>query len=112
MGRSKRMDRIARAAGAAALLALGSCASPNPALYTISAVPGPPLPTTPRTIVLREVGVARYLDRSQIVRSAQDYKLDVSSNEWWGEPFAAMLTRVLVEELSERLPGATVVGEN
>ncbi len=94
----------------AVLLALASCTSPNPSLYTIAAVPGPVQASARRIVVLDEVGVPRYLDRSQIVRSAQDYRLEVSSNDWWGEPFGAMLTRVLVEELSQRLPGTSVVG--
>ena len=45
------------------------------------------------------------------MRSAEDYRLDVAANDWWGEPLGTMLTRVLVEELSQRLPGTTVVDE-
>jgi uncharacterized lipoprotein YmbA len=37
--------------------------------------------------------------------------MDVLSNEWWGEPLDAMLARVLVEELGQRLPGSTVYSE-
>ena len=33
------------------------------------------------------------------------------SNDWWGEPLGAMLSRVLVEELSQRLPQSTVFAE-
>ncbi|HTR16020.1 MAG TPA: PqiC family protein [Acetobacteraceae bacterium] len=93
------------------LLALTTCASPNPALYTIQPVPGAVQPNAPRIIVLRQVGVARYLNRSQIVRSGSDYRLVVASNDWWGEPLAGMITRVLFEELSQRLPNATVTSE-
>jgi len=95
----------------AVLLVLSACSSPNPALYTIRPVPGVVQTGPRRVIVLREVGVARYLDRSQIVRSGEDYKLVVSSNDWWGEPLAGMITRVLVDELSQRLPDATVTSE-
>jgi len=95
----------------AVLLVLSACSSPNPALYTIRPVPGVVQTGPRRVIVLREVGVARYLDRSQIVRSEEDYKLVVSSNDWWGEPLAGMITRVLVDELSQRLPDATVTSE-
>jgi uncharacterized lipoprotein YmbA len=35
----------------------------------------------------------------------------VMSNDWWGEPLSAMLGRVLIEELGQRLPQSTVVGE-
>jgi uncharacterized protein len=104
------MRAIARGS-IAILLALSTCSSPNPALYTIKPVPGA-VQAGPRiVIVLREVGVARYLDRSQIVRSGEDYKLVVSSNDWWGEPLAGMITRVLVDELSQRLPNATITSE-
>ena len=34
------------------------------------------------------------------------------SNDWWGEPLGAMLSRVLVEELGQRLPQSTVIGES
>jgi len=34
------------------------------------------------------------------------------SNDWWGEPLAAMLSRVLVVELGQRLPQSTVIGES
>jgi uncharacterized protein len=95
----------------AVLLALAMCSSPNPALYTLRPVPGAVRASTARVITVREVGVARYLDRSQIVRSGEDYRLVVASNDWWGEPLPDMMTRVLVEELSQRLPGATVTSE-
>jgi hypothetical protein len=95
----------------AAALAVSACASPNPALYTLKPVPGAVQASAHRVIVLRQVGVARYLARSQIVRSGQDYQLVVASNDWWGEPLASMMTRVLIEDLSQRLPNATVAGE-
>ena len=33
-------------------------------------------------------------------------------NDWWGEPLAAMLSRVLVSELSQRLPQSVVLSES
>jgi uncharacterized lipoprotein YmbA len=62
-------------------------------------------------IVLQQVGTARYLERSQIVRSSENYRLDVMSNDWWGEPLSAMLARVLIEEIGQRLPQSVVLGE-
>jgi uncharacterized lipoprotein YmbA len=91
---------------------LTACASPNPALYTLAPVAGTPQPGGPRIVVLREIGLARYLERSQIVRSSEGYKLAVESNNWWGEPLGAMITRILEEELSQRLPGTSVFGES
>ena len=88
------------------------CASPNPALYVLAPLPGAPQSGAPRMVELREIGLARYLERSQIVRSSEGYRLDVLSNEWWGEPLGAMLSRVLVQELTQRLPGSTVFAES
>ena len=91
-----------------ATLAAASCSSPNPELYTIAPVPGPELTGGPKIIALRGVGVARYLQRSQIVRSSEDYRVDLKTNDWWGEPLDAMVARVLIEDLSQRLPGSTI----
>ena len=88
-----------------------ACGSPAPALYAIQPVAGVARAAGPRIVQLRPIGLARYLDRQQIVRSAEDYRLDVAANDWWGEPLGTMLARVLVEELSQRLPGATVIDE-
>jgi len=88
-----------------------ACASTNPTLYAIQPVAGAERRGGPRVIQLRPISLARYLDRQQIVRSAQDYRLDVAANDWWGEPLGTMLTRVLVEEVSQRLPGSTVFDE-
>lgn len=98
------------------------CSSPSPTLYVLAPLPGAATlggsqPGTsrsgaPATVELREIGLARYLERSQIVRSSEGYRLDVLSNDWWGEPLGAMLGRVLVQELTQRLPGSTVFAES
>ena len=99
-----------------ALLALAAlpaaCSSPNPDLYVLAAVPGATHAGAPRVIVLRAIAIARYLERSQIVRSSEGYRIDVLSNEWWGEPLDAMLSRILVQELNQRLPGSTVYADS
>jgi uncharacterized lipoprotein YmbA len=95
----------------ASLVLLAGCSSPNPALYTIAAVPGTPQPGGPPLVVLREINVAHYLERTQIVRSSDNYRLNVQSNDWWGEAPGTMLTRVLVQELSQRMPGTDVFPE-
>ncbi|CAH2602984.1 Membrane integrity-associated transporter subunit PqiC [Rhodovastum atsumiense] len=92
---------------------LGGClASPNPTLYTLAPVQGTPLQgVAPKTVGLRSVSLARYLERPQIVLSSTGYQLMLADNDWWGEPLGAMLNRVLVEELSQRLPGSSVLAE-
>jgi uncharacterized lipoprotein YmbA len=93
-------------------MALGACGSPPPVLYTIAPVQGPTQQGGPKIVLLQQIGFARYLERSQIVRSSENYRLDVMPNDWWGEPIGSMLTRVLVDELGERLPQSVVLNEN
>jgi uncharacterized protein len=103
---------VRRAVAALAMLLMPvACSSPNPNLYTIAPVQAATQTGAPKVIALRQIGLARYLERSQIVRSSENYRLDVMENDWWGEPLSAMLSRVLIEELSQRLPQSTVYGE-
>ena len=104
--------RIALLVAAGSLAALAACSSPNPVLYTIAPVPGTQQSGGPKVVALQQISTARYLERSEIVHSSENYRLDVMSNDWWGEPLGAMLSRVLVEELGERLPQSTVIGES
>jgi uncharacterized protein len=88
-----------------------ACSSPEPALYTIQMKPGPVRQGGPRVVQLRDIGLASYLDRKEIVRSSEGYKLDVMGNNWWGEQLASMLSRVIVVGLSQRLPDSNVYAE-
>ena len=92
-------------------VALAACSSPNPVLYTIAPVSGAVQSGGPKVVALQQISTARFLERLEIVRSSENYRLDVMSNDWWGEPLGAMLSRVLVEELGQRLPQSTVSGE-
>ena len=91
-------------------LALAGCRSPNPNLYSLAVPPGPVLSGGPKMVAVRGVSLAGYLDRQQIVRSSEDYRLTVAENDWWGEPLGGLLTRVLTEALAQRLPQSSVVG--
>ena len=92
-------------------LVAGCGASPDPALYTLQMKPGPVLPSGPRVVQLRDIGLASYLDRREIVRSSADYKLGVMANDWWGEPLGSLLSRTIVLGLSQRLPNSTIYPE-
>jgi hypothetical protein len=92
-------------------LVLFGCSSTSPTLYTIAPVNGTEHQAGPKVILLQQLGLERYLERSQIVRSSENYRLDVMENDWWGEPLSAMLSRVLVAELGQRLPQSTVISE-
>jgi uncharacterized protein len=104
--------RIGLLVAAGSLGALAACSSPNPVLYTIAPLSGTQQSGGPKVVALQQISIARYLERSEIVRSSENYRLDVMSNDWWGEPLGAMLSRVLVEELGQRLPQSTVFGES
>jgi uncharacterized lipoprotein YmbA len=93
-------------------LMLASCSSPSPALYTLEAPPGPVRRAGPKVMELRAIALARYLERSQIVRSSENFRVDVLPNDWWAEPLDAMIGRVLARALTQRLPGSTIYLEN
>ena len=67
--------------------------------------------SAPAVVQLRDVGLPSYLDRKEIVRASQDYKLVVLPNDWWGEGLGQMLTRVIVMGLAQRLPASQIVPE-
>ena len=102
----------ARLAALMLAAALVACSSPNPVLYTVAPVQGRVQTAAPKVIALQQISMPRYLERSEIVRSSESYRLDVMSNDWWGEPLSAMLSRVLIEELGQRLPQTTVISES
>jgi uncharacterized lipoprotein YmbA len=93
------------------LTMFAACSSPDPVLYTIASVPGSPAIGGPKVVLLQTVGLARYLDRPQIVHSSADDRLDVRTNDWWGEPLGPMLGRVLADELGNRLPQSIVISD-
>lgn len=93
--------------------ALQACSSsPEPVLYTLAVRPGPVLLRGPRIVQVRDIGLPGYLDRKEIVRSTDDSKLDVRANSWWGEPVGGMLGRIIVIELSQRLPNSQVYSDS
>lgn len=106
----RRLMSLALPALATPLLAT-ACASADPVLYTIPVKPGPVLTGGPKIVQLRDIGLASYLDRREIVRSSDGNKLGVSNNDWWGKSLGTMLGRVIAVGLSERLPSCTIYNE-
>src|SRR5690348_9985783 len=88
-----------------------ACASPNPALYTLAPAPGQARAGGPRFVELRGVSLAHYLERSEIVRSTENFRVDVLPNDWWGEALPGMINRVLIQDLSQRLPDSTAFSD-
>jgi len=91
--------------GCGLLLLLASCdTTPPPRLFTLAARPATlnrPLATT---IAVKRVEMAKYLDRPQIVSYRDPYELVFSEFVIWAENLSDMTTRVLVENLAQRLP--------
>ena len=107
------------------LPALARCSTtPPPRLYTLAPRPGTPISRTAETVMLKHVAtaidrpagtvmlkhveIAKYLDRPQIVRYSGPYELTVSEFDRWAESLSDMATRVMVANLSQRLPGSQV----
>lgn len=91
------------------LPALAGCsATPPPRLFTLAPQSAAPTGQLARTISVRRVAIAKYLDRLQIVRYRDPYELSYSEFTLWGEGLVDMVTRVLVEDLSARLPRSQV----
>jgi uncharacterized lipoprotein YmbA len=97
-------------AGAIGLGALAGCTSANPNYYRLGAVQGPTVTGGPPTVEVRSISIPGYLDRQGIVKRAGDFKLDIHSNDIWAEPLADMLQATMVQNLSQRMPGTSVIG--
>jgi uncharacterized protein len=90
---------------------LAACASPPVNMYTLAEVPGAEVPTARHAIQLRRVGLPGSLDRSEIVRAAVNYQLQMNDRDRWGGSLGAMIGLVLSEDLAQRLPQTTVFTE-
>ena len=87
---------------------LAACSSPDPLYYTLRPVPGATVRGGPKVVELRRIGLAGYLDRPEIVRQSEDYRLRIPGGERWGEPLGEMTGRILAEDLNSRMPGTSV----
>ncbi len=91
-----------------AAAALVACHSPDPTLYTLVPIAGTPDAAPAGAAAVARMEVARYLDRPQIVRRHDVYALATDDTERWAEPLDEMMPRVLVAELTERLPHMSI----
>ncbi len=98
-----------RRLGLLALLPLAACASPDTRFYRLTPIPGPARGGAPALIELRRIGVARYLDRSEITRGGGGAQVTMVPFARWAEPLSDMATRVTADNLRQRLPGSSIV---
>ncbi|MGO8920185.1 MAG: membrane integrity-associated transporter subunit PqiC [Stellaceae bacterium] len=95
-------------AGFGLLLLVGCGTTPSPRLFTLAPRSETPARQLSATVGVKRVEIAKYLDRPQIVAYSDAYELKLSEFTLWGEGLGDMTTRVLAENLSERLTGSQV----
>lgn len=78
---------------------LTACSSGNPTLYTLSVVPGQPMPGGPRYVEVRQPSIASGLDRDRIVTQDTGYKLTVASADAWGDSLGGQISRMRWPEI-------------
>ncbi len=90
-------------AGAGALL-VASCRAAPTRYYTLVAQPGTVIDRPLPIVAVRQVQIAKYLDRPQVVRRKSAFEFSVSDLDEWAEGLDQMATRVLIDDLAQRLP--------
>jgi len=94
---------------AALALGLAGCATAPPTLYyRMAALPGPVHESAPVSIAVRGIGLPAYLDQTGIAKPAGAYQFAAYANALWAEPLGDMLQSVMVQDLGQVLPEATV----
>jgi len=93
-----------------AVLGVAGC-SPAATDYRLAVVAGPPVGRNAAIVVVRGVSVPGYLDQDGIGKPGLDYEFASYPNDVWAEPLADMLQGVMVQELAQRLPAATVLAD-
>jgi uncharacterized protein len=106
-----RMCRLAAGVLAVSVIAVAGCRSPDPKLYTLNALAGAQAAQGPAQVAVGRIVLPKYLDRQQMVHYAGANQIASEEFDQWAEPFGDMLTRVLVEDLSLRLPASKVFEE-
>lgn len=90
-------------------VALICACSPATLDYRLQAEPGPVVSVPGLSVSVRSVGVPGYLDQNNIGMASGAYRYATYPNDVWAEPLADMLQADMVQELAQRLPGATVI---
>lgn len=96
------------------VLAVAACESAPTRFYTLeagaeaNAAAAPSETIRPLTVGLGPVVVAKYLDRTGVVRRESRYEVSVSELDKWAEPLDSLVPRVLAEGLTRDLGTAEV----
>ena len=90
--------------------ALSGCRSPPAHYYRLLASPGLGLESPPMRVGVLSISIPDYLDQNGIAYGGSGNQLGIYSNDVWAGRLANMLQDVMVQNLAQRLPQATVVG--
>ncbi len=96
--------------GAAAVCALAGCASAPTNDYQLAVIPGAVNNGPALRIAVRSINIPGYLDQNGIAKAGAAYEVSTFPNDIWAEPLNDMLQDVTVQELTQRLPAAVVIG--
>ncbi|MGA1193150.1 MAG: PqiC family protein [Kiritimatiellia bacterium] len=100
----------------AAALLTSSCGTSSPSRYyllksgeniPVNTIHHPHLENL--RVVVAPTIIPRHLDRPVLISFSSEHELAYSEFERWGEPLGDNVTRVLIENLSQLLPGAHVM---
>ncbi|MBS1035421.1 PqiC family protein [Gluconobacter cerinus] len=91
-------------------VSLTACSS-DPKLYTLAPVSGVVQSGGPVVVEVRTPVVPSRLDRDTIVRQNRDYQTTLATGDSWSEALPDMIAQTLTTDLSQRLPGTTVVSQ-
>lgn len=96
-------------ASMAMMAALAGCASRVINYYRLAVIAGAPDPGRTGIITVRPVSLPGYLDQNGIARPGGDYRVETFDDAAWAAPLGDMLQAVMVQDLAQRLPGATIL---
>lgn len=97
-------------AGLPALLLAGCSGAVPTHYYRLAVIPGTPRTGPPQKIIIRSIAIPGYLQQNGIAQPASGgYQVQNFTNDLWAESLANMLQSVLVQDLAQRLPSATIL---
>jgi uncharacterized lipoprotein YmbA len=105
-----RAIRILAAFMATALVS--GCASAPVTSYRLASAPGPVEQMAPLTVSVRRVSIPSYLDQGNVPKPVSPFVVGSFPNSIWAGPFSDMLQATMVQDLAQRLKGATVIDSN
>ena len=102
--------RSIRAIAAFMVTALAtSCTSPPLTAYRLTSEPGQVEHVAPLTISVRRISVPGYLDQGNVPMPVSRFEAGSFPNTVWAGSFTDTLQTTMVEDLGQRLNGATVI---